>query len=101
MVEYGPGTGVYIEAISTPSRTMSAGCLTSVTLSRGWYQKIDAIAYGQTWTAFLSELQDQLLQSMFEVLSSGGNALPSLIGRASHLRPDSGSGASFTKTYPL
>tara|TARA_B100000925_G_scaffold268095_1_gene229031 strand:- start:7556 stop:8134 length:579 start_codon:yes stop_codon:yes gene_type:complete len=99
VVEYGPGTGVFTEAISKrllpnthffaierdphlasltrkrcPEIRVIEDCASQVRqlCHKAGIKKIDAILCGLPWAAFSPELQDQLLHAMFEVLPPGG-----------------------------
>jgi phosphatidylethanolamine/phosphatidyl-N-methylethanolamine N-methyltransferase len=99
VVEYGPGTGVFTEAVAKklrgetrffaverdpdlakicrsrcPDVEVLEDCVSRVPelcRERG-IEQIDAIICGLPWAAFSPELQDQLLAAMFEVLPPGG-----------------------------
>lgn len=99
IVEYGPGTGVFTEAISQrisadttffaierdpelaaitrkrcPDVRVIEDCVSQVaTLCKAeGHDKVDAIICGLPWAAFSPELQDKCLEAMFEVLPPGG-----------------------------
>lgn len=99
VVEYGPGTGVFTEAIAArlhdqtrffaierdpelaaicrkrcPGVEVLQDCVGSVPehcRERG-IEKVDAIICGLPWAAFSPEMQDHFLEAMFEVLPPGG-----------------------------
>jgi len=99
VVEYGPGTGVFTEAVAKrlrgetrffaverdpqlaaicrnrcPGVEVLEDCVSRVPdlcRERG-IEQIDAIICGLPWAAFSPELQDRLLAAMFEVLPPGG-----------------------------
>tara|TARA_R110000850_G_scaffold30768_4_gene84999 strand:- start:1120 stop:1698 length:579 start_codon:yes stop_codon:yes gene_type:complete len=99
VVEYGPGTGVFTEAISRklqadtsffaierdpelarltrkrcPEVTVHEDCVSHVPqlCQQAGIEKVDAILCGLPWAAFSAELQDRCLDAMFEVLPPGG-----------------------------
>jgi phosphatidylethanolamine/phosphatidyl-N-methylethanolamine N-methyltransferase len=99
VVEYGPGTGVFTEAVAKrlrgdtrffaverdpglavicrnrcPDVEVLEDCVSRVPelcRERG-IEQVDAIICGLPWAAFSPELQDKLLAAMFEVLPPGG-----------------------------
>lgn len=99
VVEYGPGTGVFTEAVAKrlrgetrffaverdpdlakicrtrcPDVEVLEDCVSLVPefcRERG-IEHVDAIICGLPWAAFSPELQDRILASMFEVLPPGG-----------------------------
>lgn len=98
-VEFGPGTGVFTEEISRrlptkadffaverdpdlaattrerlPDVEIVESCVSEVpTLCRErGIDRVDVVLSGLPWAAFPSELQDRLLDAMFEVLPPGG-----------------------------
>ncbi|MDF1741387.1 MAG: methyltransferase domain-containing protein [Verrucomicrobiales bacterium] len=99
IIEYGPGTGVFTEAISkciSPGTTFFAierdpelagitrqrcpevkvieACVSEVAAlcQAEGREKVDAVICGLPWAAFSPELQDKCLEAMFEVLPPGG-----------------------------
>ncbi len=99
VVEYGPGTGVFTEAITKRLRgetrffaverdpALAAICrsrcpgvevvedcvsrIPELCRERG-VERVDAVLCGLPWAAFSPELQDRILEAMFEVLPPGG-----------------------------
>ena len=99
VVEYGPGTGVFTEAITRrlrrgtrffaverdpalaaicrsrcPGVEVVEDCVSRVPelcRERG-VERVDAVICGLPWAAFSPELQDEVLEAMFEVLPPGG-----------------------------
>ena len=99
VVEYGPGTGVFTEAVCAhlrpgsrliaierdpelatitrercPSATVREGCVTDVVeiCRKEGVEQVDAILCGLPWASFPPELQDECLSAMFEILPPGG-----------------------------
>lgn len=99
VVEYGAGTGVFTEAIASrlcqgtrffaverdphlaeisrkrcPGVDVFEDCVSQVPAicRKLGIEKIDAVICGLPWAAFPPELQDQILEAMFEVLPPGG-----------------------------
>lgn len=99
VVEYGPGTGVFTEAIAErlpdkatffaierdavlagitrgrcPAVDVHEACVTQVAelCRESGVEKIDAVVCGLPWASFSDELQKQCLDAMFEVLPPGG-----------------------------
>lgn len=99
VVEYGSGTGVFTEAINSrlhegtrffaverdpdlakisrqrcPGVDVFEDCVSRVPAicSELSIEKVDAVICGLPWAAFPPELQDKLLEAMFEVLPPGG-----------------------------
>jgi len=99
VVEYGSGTGVFTEAIASrlhqgtrffaverdpqlaeisrrrcPEVDVYEDCVSKVpAICRDLgIDRVDAVICGLPWAAFPPELQDQLLEAMFEVLPPGG-----------------------------
>ncbi len=99
VVEYGSGTGVFTEAITSrlcegtrffaverdpqlaeisrqrcPDVDVFEDCVSRVPkICQGLgIEKVDAVICGLPWAAFPPELQDKLLEAMFEVLPPGG-----------------------------
>ena len=99
VVEYGPGTGVFTEAISNrlqpgteffaierdphlasitrdrcPDVRIVQECVSQVPrlCHEAGIDQVDAILCGLPWAAFHPELQNELLDAMFEVLPPGG-----------------------------
>lgn len=99
VVEYGPGTGVFTEAIAArlpenvnffaierdPTLAKIAGercpdvdvredCVTRVAdiCREAGIEKVDAVICGLPWASFSSDLQNECLSAMFEVLPPGG-----------------------------
>lgn len=99
VLEYGPGTGVFTEAITKrlcngtrffaierdpaladicrdrcPNVEVLEDCVSQVPAlcrERG-IEQVDAVICGLPWAAFPPELQDRILEALFEVLPPGG-----------------------------
>lgn len=99
VVEYGPGTGVFTEAIAErkadkttffaierdselagitrkrcPGVEVREDCVTRVAhhCRDAGVEKVDAVVCGLPWASFPPQLQDECLAAMFEVLPPGG-----------------------------
>lgn len=99
VVEFGPGTGVFTEAIAErmrpgtkafaierdpelaaisrkrcPGIPVREGCVSDVKAfcEDSGIDRVDAIICGLPWAAFSPEMQDRYLEAMFEVLPPGG-----------------------------
>jgi phospholipid N-methyltransferase len=99
VVEFGAGTGVFTEAVQRylkpggtffaierdpvlaeitrsrcPEVDLHESCVSRVaTICReAGIEKVDAIVCGLPWASFSSEVQDEFLDAMFEVLPEGG-----------------------------
>jgi phospholipid N-methyltransferase len=99
VVEFGPGTGVFTEAISKRARpgtkvvaierdaelaeitrkrcpgvTVHQACVSDAPAlcKEAGIEKVDAIICGLPWAAFSPEMQNEYLDAMFEILPPGG-----------------------------